>query len=255
MFRALTATRAAGLAHANRMHMLLGLLADGHAAPARFLRDRGIVVDEFIESILRLGIAGRDDLAVSSQVLTLAVTGVVNGRGPKALKWVARRSGLSRKLGPVLLAVNDEAVRQAVRSGAPHVGVVHVLAGLVLLHAEMAEGGRSFAPAFVRNNQGGRILGEHGVDVGWYAALPEEVRRGAPELAEFRGGGALQPDDLVATAFTEAGASARARGFTSAGTSDLLRVLLATEESVAATLFAGHGVDVASVRDALDRVG
>jgi len=173
-------------------------------------------------------------------------------------RLLARASRLAR-IGPLFVAVEPEARRQAVRLGHDVVGPAHVLLALLTVDATLEAAGIPVPAHHSSRNRGASVLRAYGVVD---AHLRDTAaRRGAPEQppAEALAGQlkGLRPGDPVSGAATVA-AMERAAELSLAcrhpdtGTGHLLLALLEDDAGDAAAVLRDLGIDPAAVRDRVE---
>ncbi|MGS2616926.1 Clp protease N-terminal domain-containing protein [Micromonospora sp. LZ34] len=169
-------------------------------------------------------------------------------------QFFARASRLSR-LGPILVAVDFEARRQAIRLGHDVIGPLHILLAM-LTHDATLEATRLRVPAHhCSRNRGAAVLRAHGVDADRLRVLA--VGRGGPEeppaevlasqLSSQRPGDPFTGTEVV-TAMARAMEISLAYRHPDTGTSHLLLAIIEDDAGDAAAILRDLSVDAPAIR-------
>lgn len=149
---------------------------------------------------------------------------------------------------PLVMAVDREANRQAIRLGASQVNQVHLLLAICVLHNQLDQLGLTFAERWSRHNEAGEVLAENGVVAErlvqrlWGQTVTEDsANRSRPWRNKVRAD--LPFGASVAAVDERAHAYAAELGHDYAGTSHMLLALLSEGEGSASSLLRSIGVE------------
>ncbi|MFI7604527.1 Clp protease N-terminal domain-containing protein [Micromonospora sp. NPDC049366] len=258
---ALEIARDAGVPFANLCHLVLGVLQQPACDGTRYRYPHEYARHDAVDRL-------RDDPAVrradephpdlDSEMLVLR-----RGSGPLVDRvaghvW-ARMSRISR-LGPLLTAVDREAVRQAVRLGHGVVGPAHVLLATLTHDAALDAAGIRVPADHHSRNRAAQLLRACGVEAeplrvvvaprGGTDEPPADVLAG--QLRDLRPGDPFVGAEVTA-AMPRALEVSLAHRHADTGTSHLLLALLEDEAGGAAAVLRQLGVDPGTVRAAVEQ--
>ncbi len=187
-------------------------------------------------------------------------------RRQQLARWVARRTTRLARYDPLLVEVESEQRRQAVRLGHTAITVWHVLLGILDVEYRLAMLGQPLPDELAARNTAARRLRQAGVTFahvhGHAVRAGDEVELAADESTIGRLGTHRFGDPLwsqpVAAASRAANESALARRHAAAGTTHLLAGLLAAGNELD-SLFDSIGADAAvldqTIQDDLAAIG
>ncbi|MEV0154913.1 Clp protease N-terminal domain-containing protein [Micromonospora sp. NPDC050686] len=155
-----------GVTDAHAMHLVPGLLADpGHRS--RRLLDAVNLDAERVMARMPVGVSVREaGEPIDDLVKTLKLLGVLDSRYPLPARIAGGllRVARPRPEGPVLRVVEQEALRAAVRLGAPEIGPEHLLVGITAVHEQLGIAGERLRSDLVPANRAGELLTRRGID-------------------------------------------------------------------------------------------
>jgi hypothetical protein len=264
--RAADEAASAGAARIGVAALLLGLLRSAHPAVHSLAKTASLDISA-TASALRKQRPWAPEEPFTPLTGLLTVAGITDQPYPLLIRWapaIIRRFTTRReRVGPVLIALELEILRQAVISGHPSVQAAHLPLAIVSMQEQLTAIGSGLAAPYRQHNQGGLILTRRGFDL-----------RAAQHAAESlpRDDDVLTPSDLLrrlvstggkfgdpswthpaAMAMEHAGAIARRRQHRDIGTTHLLSAVLTDADSTASRLLESLGIDSASLRVDLDQ--
>jgi hypothetical protein len=170
-----------------------------------------------------------------------------------AWRWLATSRG---SVSPVVLAIELEAIRQAVRYGSEQVGPVHLLVAICTLHQQLEDLGRSLSLDVWPYNAGAAVLARWGVD---RSTLSKEASHFQIPVAATDSSRRWRsrPSDPgfgrdAARVVRLAEHRADTLGHRSCGTNHLLAALLEDPSGAAHVLVENMGVNVASLANDIE---
>jgi hypothetical protein len=262
---ALASATARDVRYAGTVHLLTGLLADESGRAHVLLRSANVDPDAVINR-LRADTATEPSVEPYAPLIpSLEFTGCLTTKESAVLRVLQaplrrRFARRSQYRSAVLGCLEEEMMRQAVRSGARIVSPVHALLAIVSLDSQLAVTARKLRPRSASFNRGGEVLDHMGISPTqlWNAleseaAAPARTEPVADTSRRFwkmtspawNAEISRQLDRSVEIAFE--------LGHPETGTSHLLAALLEQDTAAAAQLLSRCGVAVSEIRDGVDR--
>jgi len=257
-------SRRVGLAHA--AHLVVGVCADSGNRAAELLGEIGLSAHQVL-ACLSPRLLRREGTPPSSAVYAFRMNGMLTTYGPilRVLSGVVRADAGGWRPGgfkPIVMALDLEASRQAVRRGAQQTSQAHYLLAIRLLPDQLAARNVRLADRWAAYNDAGCLLSQLGVTVPALSTSMDGLRFDEPPATgTTRRWRHRNPASLPYGAGLVA-ADERAHGYASdlghryAGTDHLLLALLADPAGRTRELLTGLGVDVAVLtRELAGRLG
>lgn len=253
---------------AHAAHLLTGVCQGGGDRAVEMLRDLRADPQGFVQRVTRVArtagtpMTAGADLLEKTGTLTAPPVGPLRRPVLRLLTTFMRADAVRYRPGayrPMVMAMDREAVRQVVRTGAGQATQAHLLLGLLELHQQLAASGQRLRPRWAAHNEAGELLLGAGVR---RAALLDRIGRGVPpdeplppHSRPWRNRTPADPPfgRGVADVDRRAHAFAAELRHRYAGTSHLLMALLAEPDSPARSILRDCGVGVDQLVDRLAR--
>jgi hypothetical protein len=246
--------------------LLLGLLRSEHPAVHSLAGTAGLDIAA-TTSALREQCPWAPEEPYTPLTGLLAPAGITDQRIPLLIRWVPgvirRFTTRHERLGPVLIVLELEILRQTVITGHRSVQEAHLLLAIMSMREQLTAIGSGLAARYRQRNQGDLILTRKGFDLrsAQLAAerLPpdDDVLTPADLLRRHVSTGGKIGDPSwtrpAAMAMEHAGDLARRHHHRDIGTTHLLAATLKDADSTASLLLGSLGIDAASLRDDLDQ--
>lgn len=173
---ALASAAADGVRHAGPRYLLAGVLADPRSGARELLRSCGVDPSRLLAAARADHLPGRD-APLKTAVEKLEGLRVLETRSRASTLVYAPLRPLARltRVDPMLVALEMEAVRQAVRAGATQLHTGHLLLAALELDRNLQAVGATLPEPLAAVNGAGGVLAEHGVDYRTVAACAETL--------------------------------------------------------------------------------
>jgi len=260
----LAADASAGAPHIGVAALLLGLLDSAHPAVHTLAETANLDIAA-TTSALRKQRPWAPEEPYTPLTGLLTVAGITDQRIPLLIRGIpALMRGLSTRRegsGPILIALEQEILRQAVITGHPSVQTAHLPLAIVSMQEQLTTIGSGLAAPLRQHNQGALLLARQGFDLRAAQqsaeSLPHDDEVLTPSDVQRRLGFTGKIGDPswtrpAATAMEHAAATARRRQHRYIGTTHLLAAALTDADSTASRLLETLGIDTASLRAGLD---
>jgi len=240
----------------NPAHLLAALLTGDSNQAQRFLYERQINVSDALHSGGVPDQLSLDSPRLESAAFRTASTGLTESDVPTLVHKVLRvRIRQVWRLGPLSCIVGLEARRQAVRTGNRVSGLLHVLAAILELEAQLSSRRRAWRTEFASDNRAGEVLSRWGLQ---HESVIRHVwfdRNSIPGDVDTARGWSKQWDPPMAqdvtTVLYRAEKLAAGDGRRFAGTVHVLRALLEEPTGSVLAFVANQGINVVGVRNEL----
>lgn len=242
-----------GLSWSGENHLLEALLAEPGNSAGRFLRQRRVDLSMFDEAARRLWPPTYEEARFPAVAYFLRECGVLvdpTHPGRKTGRWLALFTRLAGHASPVLVALEHEAIIQAVRLAQAQVTTAHLLLAIILFEEEMATTGLRPRTELLRAND--IVLLRYGVSYGSAVANAAAATAVGAVAPPRRGRPWRTKPDNPPWTVAAADAAERARTMAAVsgvpeGSLHLLLSILERSDEVAARLMVDLDVDVAEV--------
>lgn len=256
--RALQDARSVGVCHAHWGHLFLSVLADPRSRARKLLGELGIPRDRVrLPDHVDVRAAGKPRAPAADTLLYLGALSVPYNRFARmfstAMGWApAVRAGG----GPVLVGLELEAIRQAVRGGAAQVSRAHLLLAICSVEQQLKTTGRSLRRDLAPYGEAATILAQWGIDYPTAATAVSRLPDNDIAIDSSRRWRSQRHDpgfgSVTAQTVTEAMALATHLGHRGRGASHVLSALLAHSHGAATTLLSSLGVNLPALASAVD---
>lgn len=189
VMKALGRAGSLGIRCAGPAHLLEAILSDPRGPAASLLNEHGVDLKRAIQAAYLKTPIDSSDEPNTPVVNTLRIFRVIPGSSAIVLAFARVLTSYTlrlSRLGAVQLALEHEAIRQAVRVGAERVTTAHLLFALLALDEQLEEVQVALPERVAMSNRGGAILRTFGVSLRAVPSHGTELRDPGPVTPRHR---------------------------------------------------------------------